>query len=134
MMRLACLLLAFTTAACTAGAGAPPEAMSAEAQSRLSEELAGYTAGSPISCVSQRDLRGNRSVGDALLFEGRGKVVYVNRPAGGCPELRFNRALRTRTPSPQLCRGDIATVFDPISGIDHGSCGLGDFVPYRKLG
>jgi hypothetical protein len=132
MKRLACLLIAFGAAACTATAGGPPQEMSAEAQSRLSEELAGRVAGNPLGCVSQRDLRGNRSAGDALLFEARGNVLYVNRPAAGCPSLGLGRALRTRTPSPQLCRGDIATVFDPVTGLEYGSCGLGEFVPYRK--
>jgi hypothetical protein len=57
----------------------------------------------------------------------------VNRPPGGCPELKFSRALITRTTSNQLCRGDIATVFDTVSGIQFGSCGLGDFTPYRRV-
>jgi hypothetical protein len=31
----------------------------------------------------------------------------------------------------QLCRGDIVTVFDPISGVEFGGCSLGEFTPYR---
>ena len=98
----------------------------------LAEALAGRTAGTPVPCVSQRDLRSNRSVGDAILFDGPGDIVYVNRPAGGCPSLDFGRVLITRTTSSRLCRGDIATVVDPVSGTEYGGCGLGDFVPYRR--
>jgi hypothetical protein len=85
--------------------------------------------------VSQRDLRGNRSVGeDVILFDGRSRdVVYVNRPAGGCPELNSGRAIVTRTTSNQLCRGDIAVVFDTQSGMEFGGCGLGEFTPYRRV-
>jgi hypothetical protein len=134
MKKLALIPLATLAVSCTAGASGAPEEMSATAQTRLAEELRGYTAGPTLSCVSQRDLRGNRSVGEeAIIFEGRGRTIYVNRPPAGCPELSFNRALITRTPSTRLCRGDIATVFDPTSSIEYGSCGLGDFTEYRKM-
>jgi hypothetical protein len=132
MKFFAILAIASATASCTAS-DAPPEQLSARTQSRLAEELRGYAAaGPPSNCVSQRDLRGNRSAGDAIIFEGRGDMIYVNRPAGGCPELGFNRALITRTTTTQLCRGDITTVFDTQSGIQFGGCGLGAFTPYRK--
>jgi hypothetical protein len=135
MKNLAALSLAAFAAACTATAGDAPSEMSATAQSRLTEELRGRVAGPPLSCVSQRDLRGNRSVGeDVILFDGPSKdVVYVNRPSGGCPQLNSGRALITRTTSNQLCRGDIAVVFDTASGIEFGGCGLGDFTPYRRV-
>ncbi|MDQ8756992.1 hypothetical protein RCO27_12210 [Sphingosinicella sp. LHD-64] len=100
---------------------------------KAAEALAGRTAGTPVSCVNLRDLRGNRSIGDgAILFEGAGNIAYVNRPAGGCPDLGAGRTLVTRTPSGQLCRGDIARVVDLTSGVEYGSCGLGDFVPYSR--
>jgi hypothetical protein len=112
-----------------------PVELSADAQAELASELEGRTAGPPTPCVNQRDIRGNRSVGEGvLLFDGPGDTVYVNRPDGGCPSLNYGRALRTRTTSTRLCRGDIAVVFDPTSGIEYGGCGLGDFVPYRRPG
>ena len=124
-------LLVLAIAGCTAEeevgstAAAPSPALAAE--------LAGRTAGDPVPCVSQRDLRGNRSASDgAILFEGPGDIVYVNRPPGGCPTLNSGRTLVTRTTSSRLCRGDIVTVVDPVSGIEFGACGLGDFVPYRR--
>ncbi len=133
MKKIILLPLIALAAGCTAAAGDAPEEMSANAQSRLAEELRGRTAGQTTSCVQQRTLRGNRSVGEsAILFEGPGNVIYVNRPPAGCPELDTGRALVTRTISNQLCRGDIATVVDPVSGITYGSCGLGDFTPYRR--
>ncbi|WP_114952930.1 hypothetical protein [Sphingosinicella terrae] len=133
-MKLAlATLLAVGMVGCTAenelgSAAAPPS-------QALTAELSGRTAGQPLPCVSQRDLRGNRSVGnEAILFEGPGDVVYVNRPPGGCATLNSGRTLVTRTTSGRLCRGDIVTIVDPVSGVDFGSCGLGDFVPYRRAG
>ena len=136
MKRLALATLALLTAGCTAAADDAPSDPSAIAQTRLAEELRGRVAGPPQSCVSTRLLRGNRSVGeDVIIFDGQSRnLIYVNRPPAGCPELDSGRALITRTPSTQLCRGDIATVADLVSGTEYGSCGLGDFTPYRRAG
>jgi len=132
MNRIVALSLAALTAGCTAQ---QPVELTADAQTKLTEELRGRTAGATTNCVSQRNLRGNRSVGEGvLIFEGpSSNLIYVNRPPAGCPELDSGRALLTRTPSTQLCAGDIATVFDPVSGFEYGSCGLGEFTPYRRV-
>ncbi|HEX8400433.1 MAG TPA: hypothetical protein VF628_01880 [Allosphingosinicella sp.] len=123
------------TAGCTSADQEPVELTTA-AGTELAEAVRGRVAGPPQSCVYQRPLGGNRSAGEgAIIFEGQtnGAVLYVNNPPAGCPELKFNRALITRTPTGQLCRGDIVTVADLTSGIQYGSCGLGDFTPYRRV-
>lgn len=132
MKQLVLALLAGLTVGCITQ---EEVALSPAAQTELAEALEGRTAGPPQACVSQRMLRSNRSVGeDAILFEATNGIVYMNRPAAGCPTMEFGRSLRTRTTSSQLCRGDIVTVFDPVSGFEFGGCGLGDFVPYRRAG
>jgi hypothetical protein len=125
------LLVAAALCGCTAQ---PEPAITPKEQASLDAVLAGRTARQPVTCVSQHLLRGNRGFGEGvILFEGAtGRTVYVNRPPGGCPELSPFRALRIKTTTGQLCRGDIVTVFDATSGIEYGSCGLGDFVEYRK--
>ena len=133
-------ILAFSLAALAAASSAPADPVAtAERADREAMELAdavrGRTAGEPVSCVDQRDLRGNRSVGEgAIIFDGPGDLIYVNRPPAGCPDLSFDRALLTRTTTTRLCRGDIVTVFDPLNGTQYGGCGLGDFVPYSRAG
>jgi hypothetical protein len=112
-----------------------PAETTASDETKLSAALAGYEqSGPPVSCVNERDLHGNRSVGEgAIVFEGTtSATLWVNRPAGGCPSLDMGRALVTRTTTSQLCRGDIATVVDPVAHIEYGGCGLGDFTPYRR--
>ena len=109
--------------------------MRADDEASLASQLRGYEpAGPPVQCVNSRDLMGNRSAGEtAIVFSGRGGRLWVNRPAAGCPDLKSFRALRTRTPGTRLCRGDIATVFDPLSRVEYGGCGLGEFEPYRRV-
>ncbi len=130
---------AFTLALSAAAACAPADPIetadrAAMAESQLAEALRDRVAGPPISCVNRRLLRGNRSAGEgAIIFGDVGdRVLYVNNPPAGCPELNSGRALQTQSPSTQLCRGDIVSVFDPLTGFSHGSCGLGDFTPYRR--
>jgi hypothetical protein len=129
------LILASLLTAAAACASQPPPAMTAAQQSDFQKVISGRTAGAPQTCVSQQLLGGNKTYGEGVIvFEGqtRGSTIYVNHPPAGCPELRYDRALRTRTTSTQLCSNDIITVFDPVSHIDYGSCSLGEFVPYRK--
>ena len=128
------LFLSFAALTLLAGCAQEEIEPSADTQAELAGALRNYTqAGEPVSCVSTRSLQGNRSAGDAIIFSGIGDRIWVNRPAGGCPELNSGRTLVTRTSSTQLCRGDIANVVDPVSGIGFGACGLGDFVPYRRV-
>ena len=126
------LVLALVGLAAGAVAADEPQMLQRD-QERLDRMLAGRTAGTPVSCVRQRDLRGNRSFGESVItFEGVGDTIWVNRPPGGCPTLGPSRALVTRTTSTQLCRGDIVNVVDTVSRFEHGGCGLGEFVPWRR--
>jgi hypothetical protein len=133
LLILSCLTLA---AACTTDGGEAQADAEARTESRLTEALRGYEPDGPaVSCVNLRSLGGNRSAGEgAIVFSGNTTSrLYVNRPAGGCPQMQFGRSLQVRTTSSQLCRGDIATVVEPSFGGDFGSCPLGDFEPYRRV-
>jgi hypothetical protein len=135
-MRNVIALAAFALATgCTAASADQPAGMRTNTEAKLAAELRNYEqVGPPVSCVNERDLAGNHSVGDAIVFNGRpSSRLYVNRPAGGCPDMGIGRALMIRTTGTRLCRGDIATVFDPLSRVAFGGCGLGDFTPYRRI-
>ena len=126
------LSAAIVAAGCTHAGGAGAGAH-ADGAAGLATVLAGRVAGPPRDCVGESELGGNRSYGrDVIVFSGRtDDVLYVNRPLVGCPELSFGRALRVTTTTGQLCRGDIVSVFDPSTGMEFGSCALGQFTPYR---
>jgi len=134
MKTLVLLASACLVAGCTADTDERVDMM-ADDESRLAAQLSGFEPdGPPVQCVDTRQLQGNRSAGEtAIVFSGSGGRKWVNRPAAGCPDLRFSRALKTRTTGTRLCRGDIATVFDPVSRMEFGGCGLGDFEPYRRV-
>lgn len=129
--------LILLASACLAAGCANDEPVETTARdlSRMEAELRGYEpAGPPVSCVSMRTLQGNRSVGEgAIVFDGPVGRKWVNRPPAGCPTLDSGRALRVRTSSSQLCRNDIVSILDPVSGTEYGGCGLGDFEPYRRV-
>jgi hypothetical protein len=138
-MKLIMMLFAVVVAAaCTHGGrpetGVRDQAPPVEDEAKLAAALAGRIAGPAQDCVNERDLGGNESYGArVILFRGpTDDVVYVNRPSARCPGLDSGWALRVRTPAARLCRGDIATVFDPVSGTDWGGCSLGEFTPYRR--
>lgn len=138
MKTVIVLSAAILAAGCTCSGGPKAStrahANAPEDEARLAAALAGRVAGPPQDCVNQADLGGNESYGrGAILFGDRtDDVVYVNRPPAGCPDLGVGRALKVRTTAAQLCRGDIVTVFDPVGGIEYGSCGLGEFTPYSR--
>jgi len=112
-----------------------PVETTAEGEAQLGAQLANYEPnGATRHCVNQRDIRSKRYAGDgAIIFEGRGSNIYVNRPPRGCPELRFGDALVHRTTMTQLCGGEIYQIVDFRTGIERGSCILGEFEPYRRL-
>jgi len=130
------LLLLASVGLLTAGASDRPGDRAGADEAKMASALAGYEQSGPaVSCVNERDLHGNKSAGEhTIIFEGTTSArLWVNHPPAGCPELDSGRALVIRTPATRLCNGDIATVVDPVARITYGSCGLGDFTPYRRV-
>jgi hypothetical protein len=123
-----------TALAGSIGFAAVTEGPTERARARAARIMEGRAALDPIVCVGQRQLRGNQSLDEGrILFGGvSDRTVYVNSPPAGCPSLDNGRILITHTTGSQLCRGDIVTVRDPSGGPEVGSCGLGDFTPYRR--
>lgn len=140
-MRILPLIAALTLGAAGAAAPArevPPPAAGQTPDGqpftpKLAQALAGRTAGKPTGCVHLRDVRSTQIVDEsAIIYELNSRKWLVNFPAGGCSSLRRDRVMVTRTPSDDLCRGDIVRIIDPPAPIEYGSCGLGDFVPYTR--
>ena len=124
----------FTGAVVATALIAAPAAARIDPQAKLDRLLAGRTAGKPVDCIQL--FPSNRSMTIAhqtVVYEVSG-TRYVARFDQGCPELREDRVIVTRTPSTQLCRGDIAQIVDTGPGIPFGSCVFDGFVPYRKTG
>jgi hypothetical protein len=112
-----------------AGAAAAPRPTG---EAKLQKMLQGYTAGPSTSCVSLTPSMDSTKIEGIGVVYKRGRTLYVNRFANGCPWLTGFTGTVTRTPSTQLCRGDIVRIVDFTSGIEGGSCVLDDFTPYEK--
>jgi len=110
-----------------------PAPRNAGEEADLSEALAGRSAGAPVSCVRQRDIRNSRSTGrNMILFDGPGSTIYVNEARGFCPRITPRDAIRYRTIGTNICEGELIRIFDPQTGIETGGCTLGSFTPYRR--
>ena len=108
------------------------EARQSREQERLEKALAGKAPGKPTSCIPITQVRSTSYFGNrTILYRMNSKLVYRNDPAGGCPGMNRYTALVTRTPTGQLCAGDIAFVRDFSANFTSGACSLGEFVPYR---
>jgi hypothetical protein len=135
------ILLPFLALATLGGCAGDPSPSQQAASARrdvadsaeLADALKDKIPGKPVSCINLRDIRSTKTIGDkTLIYDVSSKLVYRNDPVGGCPASAPGRTLISRTPSNQLCRGDILRVVDLTAGFEAGSCGLGDFTPYRS--
>ena len=102
-------------------------------EAKLAEALAGRTAGAPVKCLSLHNIRSSRIIDrTAILYEGPGNTLYVNRPDSGSESLDSWDVLVTDTHSPQLCNVDVVHLYDSNARMRTGFVFLGDFVPYTK--
>lgn len=128
MRRALPLLLASLAIATT-----PAIAAKQSGEERLARALEGRIAGEPTDCINLRDIRSSRIIDDtAIVYEGPGNVLWVNRPRSGAESLDGWDVLVTNTHSSQLCRIDVVRLYDTNARMQTGAVFLGDFVPYRK--
>lgn len=101
----------------------------------LDRELAGLVPGPAKSCLQSWERDQVKAFGDTLVYRARGggrnSTRYVTQTTG-CRGVGDDSILVTRTPTTQLCRGDIATTVDRTSRFPTGGCSFGDFVPYSR--
>ena len=128
------ILLAAAASACAAYSGVS-EPRTAQAEMTLQKSLMGKVAGAPVHCLQSLRTHDMRIIDDnTILFRDGRRRVYRNDPLGGCrPMGRGGYALVTRSPTGQMCRGDIVQVVDLTNKAVAGSCSLGDFVPYQSV-
>lgn len=129
MLRIRSLLPLLALPLLLAASDAP-----APLSAKAIKQLAGRTAGEPVSCIQLTRVRSSEIVDEtAIIYKESSRRWYVNQPDGGrCPMLEPRRILITRTPSGQLCGNDLITIAEAGSPITFGACGLGKFVPYTR--
>jgi hypothetical protein len=135
MRGLSFLLVGAALAGCSTTTEQPMR--SAKAQQQYQQLIAGKVAGPPVSCLPTYNANDMRVIDEeTIAFRLGSNRVYIAHMPGGCSNLgRAPYTLLTRqVGSSGLCRGDIATVIDPVNGITVGSCVFGDFTPYTRSG
>jgi hypothetical protein len=115
---------------------APSPSEIARSQAKFAQLTEGKVAGAPLGCLPS--YRSNEMIvidDETIAFRNGPSQVYVNHmQGGGCMNLDGgHNTLVTKTPGPNLCRGDIAQVVDLSARIPVGSCVFGDFVPYTRV-
>lgn len=87
--------------------------------------------GPPVNCIPIRQIRQSQVRSDTVIdfMMTNRRVFRQSLPAGGCPQLGFERRFGYRTTIGRLCAGDIITVLPnpPVGG--GASCALGSFRP-----
>ena len=102
-------------------------------EQQLAKIVADRVPGKPVSCIRLHDVRSSRVLdGTAIVYEGLGGRLYVNRPKSGADTLRRDDILLTKTSTDELCNVDIVRLLDQGSRFEHGFVGLGEFVPYDR--
>ena len=130
-MRIFAVSLAVALVGCAAE---PPPGPSPAALNRLTTELAGRTAGSPVDCIPRHATSDMEVIDEQTILYRSGSTVYRNDIRGSCAGLgQPSYALVTQSfGGGQLCRGDLAQVRDLSSNSIRGSCSLGPFTPYVR--
>ena len=137
MRTFGVLMVALAAGSCTMAPPAPSPAQMAESQAKFTQLTVGKVAGAPQSCITSLEANDMVTIDDdTLAFRNGNQRVYINHmQGGGCPGISGGwNTLVTKSPSGQLCRGDIASVADLRSHMPAGSCVFGDFVPYSRVG
>lgn len=131
-MRLPIILCSVLAVAACAVTPAQQQVRSLKAQQELDRYLAGRIAGTPQTCLPTYRSQDMIVIDDNTVLFRDGNRYWRTELLGGCPGLgRPGTALVTRQfGSGNLCRGEIAQVFDTGSNFTVGSCSFGEFVPY----
>lgn len=102
-------------------------------EAELAKLLKDRVPGKPVNCINYLPNRSSTVIrGTAIVYEGTGRTIYVNRPRGGGSTLTRDDILVQRIWGSQLCRQDIVRLVDRTSRFPRGFVSLGEFVPYSK--
>ena len=104
-----------------------------EGEKELAELLEGRVAGEPQNCIRTLLNDRLRVIDETAYVYGRGRTIYVQRTTH--PERIDDRdtLVSRRFSSSEICRQDIMTTIDPVSGIFTGAVFFEEFIPYTRV-
>ncbi|MCP3733875.1 hypothetical protein M9979_03155 [Sphingomonas sp. RP10(2022)] len=98
----------------------------------LGKELAGLTPRETSGCMPRYPTTQVKAYGPTIVYTVSRGLKFRSDTAGGCERVGRGDILITRSPTGQLCQGDIAQTIDSGSRTFSGSCSFGPFVRYTK--
>ncbi len=109
------------------------EAEMTEGEKELAELLEGRVAGEPQNCIRARLNDRMRIIDETAYVYGWGRTIYVQRTRS--PEDIDDRdtLVSRRFTASEICRQDIMTTIDPVSGIFTGAVFFVEFIPYTRV-
>jgi hypothetical protein len=117
-------------------AAAPDEAAAAPAtkgEQRLAKLLKGRVAGEPVDCIRTFPRDRMQTIDKTAYVYGSGNTIYVQRTRSPESIDDSDALVLNRFNPTTLCRVDIATTIDPVTGIFTGAVFFEDFVPYTRV-
>lgn len=102
-------------------------------EKRLARLLEGREAGEPLRCIRTMPNGRIQTIDKTAYVFGSGTTIYVQRTRN--PEQINSRdALITqRFNATQICKLDVVTTTDPVTGIFTGVVFFEDFIPYTQI-
>lgn len=125
-------IVAMIAALAAAGCAPKEQAASAEtAPSQRTDPATLVATGEPRRCIGSRNVSTTPAGDSVLMFRTGANRWFRNDLRGSCPAMNLNRVLVFRPSSGQHCEMDRFDVVDPVSGMNFGSCALGQFTPVK---
>ena len=103
-------------------------------EKRLAKLLEGRVAGEPQNCIRSFPTARFKTIDKTAYVYGSGNTIYVQRTTRP-DRIDNNDTLVTRRfgGGSQICRQEIRSTIDPVSGIFTGAVIFEDFVPYTRV-
>jgi hypothetical protein len=100
---------------------------------RLAKLLEGRVAGEPQRCIRTMPNQRMQTIDRTAYVYGSGNTIYVQRTRDP-GSIDDNDALVSRRfIASELCKLDMMTTVDPVTGIFTGAVFFDDFVPYTRV-
>ncbi len=102
-------------------------------EKRLAKMIEGRVAGKPQNCIRVFPSERLTVIDNTAYVYGRGNTIYVQKTSR--PDRIDDRdvLVSRRFNSTQVCRQDIVTTIDPVTGIFTGAVFFEEFVPYTRV-
>ncbi|OBV11005.1 hypothetical protein [Erythrobacter dokdonensis] len=102
-------------------------------EKQLAKLLEGREAGEPVRCIRTLPSKRIQTIDKTAYVFGSGTTIYVQRTRNPEQIDRRYALVTQRFNATDLCRLDVVTAIDPITGIFAGVVFFEDFIPYTVV-